>query len=58
MHDWASTGQQELLKEALEIFGLKSLAAVDQAPAEIVALAEARAGRTERRQLRGGRPPA
>jgi cysteinyl-tRNA synthetase len=42
MHEWASDGQLELLKEALEIFGLGSLAAVDDAPPEIVALAEER----------------
>ena len=42
MHDWASAGQLDLLREALEIFGLKSLAAVDEAPPEIVALADKR----------------
>ncbi len=42
MHDWATNGQHDLLREALEIFGLKSLAAVDEAPPEIVALADKR----------------
>ncbi len=47
LHDWASTGQLELLKEALEIFGLGSLAAIDEAPPEIVALAEKRVAARE-----------
>ena len=42
MHEWASNGQHELLTEALEIFGLKSLSEPEPPPEEIVALAEAR----------------
>ena len=42
MHEWASNGQHDLLTEALEIFGLKSLSEPEPPPEEIVALAEAR----------------
>src|SRR5262245_3606650 len=42
MHEWASNGQHDNLIEALEIFGLKSLAEPPAPPAEMVALAEAR----------------
>ncbi len=42
MHEWASNGQQELLTEALEVFGLKSLSEPEPPPEEMVALAEAR----------------
>jgi cysteinyl-tRNA synthetase len=42
MHEWASNGQHDLLSEALEIFGLKSLSEPEPPPDEIVALAEAR----------------
>jgi cysteinyl-tRNA synthetase len=42
MHEWASNGQHELLTEALEIFGLKSLSEPEPPPEEMVALAEAR----------------
>jgi cysteinyl-tRNA synthetase len=42
MHEWASNGQHDLLKEALEIFGLKSLSEPEPPPEEMVALAEAR----------------
>ena len=42
MHEWASNGQHDLLTEALEIFGLKSLSEPEPPPDEIVALAEAR----------------
>jgi len=43
LHDWASSGQLELLERGLAIFGLGSLAARDEAPAEVHALAERRA---------------
>jgi cysteinyl-tRNA synthetase len=46
MHEWRD---HELLRRALGIFGLDSLAAPDEAPAEIVALAEQR---VEARQTR------
>jgi cysteinyl-tRNA synthetase len=42
MHEWASNGQHDLLTEALEIFGLKSLSEPEPPPEEIAALAEAR----------------
>src|SRR5438309_3862533 len=42
LHEWASTGQLELLRRGLAIFGLESLAERDEAPQEIVALAEER----------------
>jgi cysteinyl-tRNA synthetase len=42
LHDYASSGQHDLLKEALEILGLKSLTEPEPAPPEIVELAEAR----------------
>jgi cysteinyl-tRNA synthetase len=46
MHEWRD---HELLRRALRIFGLESLAEDDEAPAEIVALAERRvAARAER----------
>jgi cysteinyl-tRNA synthetase len=46
LHEWRD---HELLRRALEIFGLASLAADDEAPAEIVTLAEQR---VEARQAR------
>jgi cysteinyl-tRNA synthetase len=42
MHEWASNGQHDLLTEALEIFGLKSLSEPEPPPEDMVALAEAR----------------
>ena len=49
LHEWASTGQLELLRRGLGIFGLESLAERDEAPAEVVELAERRAAaRAER----------
>jgi cysteinyl-tRNA synthetase len=49
MHDWASGGQLELLRRGLAVFGLESVAERDEAPPEIVALAERRvAARAER----------
>jgi cysteinyl-tRNA synthetase len=43
LHDWASTGQLELLRRGLELFGLGSLAEREEAPPEVVELAERRA---------------
>jgi cysteinyl-tRNA synthetase len=49
LHEWASGGQLELLRRGLSIFGLESLAARDEAPPEVVDLAERRAAaRAER----------
>ena len=42
LHEWASKGQLDLLKEGLEIFGLKSLSVQEEAPPEVVELAERR----------------
>jgi cysteinyl-tRNA synthetase len=42
MHDYGSSGQLDLLKEALGIFGLASLAEPVPPPPEIVELAEQR----------------
>jgi cysteinyl-tRNA synthetase len=42
MHEWARTGALDELRRGLELFGLESLGAVQAAPAEVVALAEAR----------------
>jgi cysteinyl-tRNA synthetase len=42
LHGWASDGQLELLRRGLGIFGLTSLAAREQAPPELLALAERR----------------
>jgi cysteinyl-tRNA synthetase len=42
LHRWASDGQLELLRRGLGIFGLASLAAREDAPPELVALAERR----------------
>jgi cysteinyl-tRNA synthetase len=49
LHDWASSGQLDLLRRGLAVFGLDSLAARDEAPAAVVELAERRArARAER----------
>jgi cysteinyl-tRNA synthetase len=49
LHDWASTRQLELLRRGLAIFGLASIAEREEAPPEVVDIAErrvaARAGR-------------
>jgi cysteinyl-tRNA synthetase len=42
LHRWASDGQLELLRRGLELFGLGSLASREQAPPELLALAERR----------------
>jgi cysteinyl-tRNA synthetase len=49
MHEWASTGQLELLRRGLAVFGLDSLAVRADAPPDVVELAERRAAaRAER----------
>jgi cysteinyl-tRNA synthetase len=49
LHEWASAGQLELLRRGLELFGLGSVAEREDAPAEVVDLAERRsAARRER----------
>ena len=49
LHEWASAGQLELLRRGLRVFGLESLSERDEAPAEVVELAERRlAARAER----------
>jgi cysteinyl-tRNA synthetase len=42
LHEWASDRQLELLRRGLAIFGLESLAEQEEAPPEILALAEER----------------
>src|SRR5205807_8504503 len=42
LHDWASGGQLELLRRGLGIFGLASLAEREEAPSDVVELAERR----------------
>jgi cysteinyl-tRNA synthetase len=42
LHSWRAAGRHELLRRGLELFGLGSLAVADEAPPELVALAEAR----------------
>jgi cysteinyl-tRNA synthetase len=41
-HDWRRAGYHELLRRGLDVFGLGSLADQEQAPADVVALAERR----------------
>ncbi|MGZ4400726.1 MAG: cysteine--tRNA ligase [Gaiellaceae bacterium] len=49
LHEWATAGQLELLQRGLQVFGLASLAERDEAPADVVELAERRvAARAER----------
>jgi cysteinyl-tRNA synthetase len=43
LHEWRGNGHLELLRRGLALFGLGSLAAQEQAPTEVVALAELRA---------------
>jgi cysteinyl-tRNA synthetase len=43
LHEWASAGRLELLRRGLAVFGLESLAEREEAPAEVVELAERRA---------------
>ncbi len=42
LHEWASSGQLELLRRGLAVFGLESVAVRAEAPAEIVELAQRR----------------
>jgi cysteinyl-tRNA synthetase len=42
LHEWAAARQLDLLERGLQVFGLGSLAARDEAPPEVVALAERR----------------
>jgi cysteinyl-tRNA synthetase len=42
LHEWATTGQLALLRRGLGVFGLDSLAVRDEAPPEVVELAERR----------------
>ena len=49
LHEWASSGQLDLLRRGLALFGLDSLAVRDDAPPEVVELADRRAAaRAER----------
>jgi len=43
LHEWGSDGQLELLRRGLDVFGLASLAEREEAPPDIVDLAERRA---------------
>ena len=43
LHEWATARQLDLLRRGLAVFGLESLAEREEAPAEVVALAEERA---------------
>jgi cysteinyl-tRNA synthetase len=43
LHDWASARQLELLRRGLALFGLESVAEREEAPPEVVSLAERRA---------------
>jgi cysteinyl-tRNA synthetase len=43
MHDWASSGQHDLLRRGLAVFGLESVADREAAPANVVELAGRRA---------------
>jgi cysteinyl-tRNA synthetase len=43
LHEWASSGQLDLLRRGLGLFGLDSLAVRDDAPPEVVELANRRA---------------
>ena len=49
MHEWARVGALDELRRGLALFGLESLGAVEDAPAEVVALAEARVAAGPRR---------
>ena len=42
MHGWRAAGRLDLLRRGLALFGLDSLAQADAAPAELIALAQAR----------------
>jgi cysteinyl-tRNA synthetase len=49
LHQWRASGRLDLLRRGLEVFGLGTLAEEEQAPAELVRLAE------RRREARSGR---
>ncbi|HEY3181288.1 MAG TPA: cysteine--tRNA ligase [Gaiellaceae bacterium] len=53
LHDWASSGQLELLRRGLELFGLGSLAEREEAPPDVVELAERRAQARRERDFDG-----
>jgi cysteinyl-tRNA synthetase len=49
LHEWATNGQLELLRRGLDVFGLGSVAEREEAPPDVVELAERRArARAER----------
>ena len=51
LHEWARTGALEELRRGLDVFGLASLGDTVAAPAEVVALAEARSTARNRRDF-------
>jgi cysteinyl-tRNA synthetase len=51
LHEWRSAGRTDLLLRGLDVFGLGSLAEADEAPVELVGLAEARLAARERREF-------
>ena len=55
LHEWASSGQLELLRRGLDVFGLGSLAEREEAPPEVAELAARRAQRA--RPSGTSRPP-
>ena len=57
LHAWRSAGELELLERGLGIFGL-AVESADEAPGEIVELAEERRSRARRARLRSGRRAA
>jgi cysteinyl-tRNA synthetase len=48
MHTWRAAGRLDLLDRALGVFGLESLAALEEAPAKVVNLASRRKEARER----------
>jgi cysteinyl-tRNA synthetase len=51
LHDWARAGALDELRRGLDVFGLASLGETRSAPAEVVALAEARTAARARRDF-------
>jgi cysteinyl-tRNA synthetase len=51
LHEWASVRQLELLRRGLEVFGLASLAAREEAPSEVAQLADRRAAARQERDF-------
>jgi len=51
LHDWARTGALDELRRGLDVFGLASLGEMSAAPADVVALAEARVTARARRDF-------